>query len=374
MDTIDINSNDNYPNKIKELELEGKAKGFLTPEEILKVCPEPEDAIAVIEQLISGDINISNEEKTSKGDNDSITTNSRGKVNQESPTTPEAGIDKKELGIEDTVKMYLGEIGEVNLLDSQQEITLAKDIQKGSKQAKDALIEANLRLVVSIAKKYIGRGMLFLDLIQEGNLGLIRAAEKFDHKKGFKFSTYATWWIRQAISRSIADHGRTIRVPVHMIETINKLRKVSRSLMQKLKRDPTEKELSKHSGFPIDKVRSIIKLAQIPLSLENPVGDEDSSRLGDFIEDQTTITPDDAVQRTMLREDIEDIMSILSEREKMVIRLRFGLDDGRPRTLEEIGFVYGVTRERIRQIESKALQKLRHPSRKKKLQSYKEDL
>ena len=346
---------------IKTLQKDNKEKGFVTPEQVLEVCPEPENAISTIENLLSQDIDIVVEApKTPKA-------KGTAKTNIAEP-------DKKDIiGVEDTVKMYLGEIGEVNLLNSQEEIDLAKSIQNNEKWAKDRLIEANLRLVVSIAKKYIGRGMLFLDLIQEGNLGLIRAAEKFDHTKGFKFSTYATWWIRQAISRSIADQGRTIRVPVHMIETINKLRKVSRALLQKLKRDPTEEELSKVSGFPPDKVRSIIKLAQIPISLENPIGDEDSSRLGDFIEDQSTVSPDDAVQMSLLREDLEEVMSILSEREKMVLKLRFGLNDGRPRTLEEIGLVYGVTRERIRQIESKALQKLRHPSRKKILRNYHEE-
>ncbi|MFC1478143.1 RNA polymerase sigma factor RpoD [Candidatus Margulisiibacteriota bacterium] len=348
-------------NKIKVLQTEGKQKGFLTPEEILKVCPEPENAITLIESILSEDIELVDEEKEPAAAG-------AGAAAQAAPEA--ATADKKDLGVDDTVKMYLGEIGEVDLLTTQDEISLAKAIKNNEKWAKDQLIEANLRLVVSIAKKYIGRGMLFLDLIQEGNLGLIRAAEKFDHTKGFKFSTYATWWIRQAISRSIADQGRTIRVPVHMIETINKLRKVSRSLLQKLKRDPTEEELARISGFPVDKVRGIIKLAQIPVSLENPVGDEDSSRLGDFIEDQSTVSPDDSVQRSLLREDLEDVMSILSEREKMVLKLRFGLSDGRPRTLEEIGLVYGVTRERIRQIEAKALQKLRHPSRKKKLRSY----
>jgi len=361
-----MTKNATHQKNIQNLEADGKEKGFLTPEEILTVYPEPENAISAIETLLSDNIQLVSKEPASPGKPDAEA------VDAETGISPE--LEKKELlGIEDTVKMYLGEIGEVNLLTSADEVDLAKAIQRGEKWAKDRLIEANLRLVVSIAKKYIGRGMLFLDLIQEGNLGLIRAAEKFDHTKGFKFSTYATWWIRQAISRSIADQGRTIRVPVHMIETINKLRKASRSLLQKLKRDPTEEELSQVSEFPVDKVRAIIKLAQIPVSLENPVGDEDSSRLGDFIEDQSTISPDEAVQQSLLREDLEEAMDILSEREKMVLKLRFGLTDGRPRTLEEIGLVYGVTRERIRQIESKALQKMRHPSRKKRLLSYRRE-
>ena len=280
------------------------------------------------------------------------------------------GDSSKDLGAEDAVKIYLREIGGVDLLTKKDEQSLSKKIDLGDRRAKNHLINYNLRLVVSIAKKYTGRGLLFLDLIQEGNLGLIRAAEKFDHKKGYKFSTYATWWIRQAITRAIADQARTIRIPVHMVETINKLRKIARQLPQEIGRKPTEVEISKKSRMPVDKVRDIIKIAQMPLSLEMPVGDEDSSNLSDFVEDNSVDAPELRVVKDLLKEDLEKVMSDLSERENMVLKLRFGLDDGRPRTLEEVGRVYGVTRERIRQIEAKALKKLRHPNRSRKLKEY----
>lgn len=280
------------------------------------------------------------------------------------------GDSSKDLGAEDAVKIYLREIGGVDLLTKKDEQSLSKKIDLGDRKAKDHLINSNLRLVVSIAKKYTGRGLLFLDLIQEGNLGLIRAAEKFDHRKGYKFSTYATWWIRQAITRAIADQARTIRIPVHMVETINKLRKIARQLPQEIGRKPTEVEISKKSRIPVDKVRDIIKIAQMPLSLEMPVGNEDSSNLSDFVEDNSVDAPELRVVKELLKEDLEKVMSDLTERENMVLRLRFGLDDGRPRTLEEVGHVYNVTRERIRQIEAKALKKLRHPNRSKKLKEY----
>ena len=276
----------------------------------------------------------------------------------------------KDLGAEDAVKIYLREIGGVDLLTKKDEQSLSKKIDLGDMRAKAHLINSNLRLVVSIAKKYTGRGLLFLDLIQEGNLGLIRASEKFDHRRGYKFSTYATWWIRQAITRAIADQARTIRIPVHMVETINKLRKISRQLPQEVGRKPTEVEISKKSNIPVDKVRDIIKIAQIPLSLEMPVGDESNSNLSDFVEDNSVDIPELRVVKDLLKEDLEKVMSDLSERENMVLRLRFGLDDGRPRTLEEVGRVYSVTRERIRQIEAKALKKLRHPNRSKRLKEY----
>jgi RNA polymerase primary sigma factor len=266
--------------------------------------------------------------------------------------------------------MYLREIGKISLLVQEDETRIARRVTRGDLEAKHKLINSNLRLVVSIAKKYTGRGMLFLDLIQEGNLGLIRAVEKFDPEKGYKFSTYATWWIRQAITRAIADQARTIRIPVHMVETINKLRKMSRMLLQDLGRKPTEDELSLKSGMSVPKVREIVKIAQIPLSLEMPVGDDDTSRLGDFVEDSGVAPPDDMVVSGLLRDDLEHVMKTLTDRERMVLRLRFGLDDGRPRTLEEVGRVYNVTRERIRQIEAKALRKLRHPTRSKKLREY----
>ncbi len=275
--------------------------------------------------------------------------------------------------INDPVRMYLKEIGRVNLLSAAEEIELASRIEEGDEEAKRRLTEANLRLVVSIAKRYVGRGMLFLDLIQEGNMGLLKAVEKFDYRKGFKFSTYATWWIRQAITRAIADQARTIRIPVHMVETINKLIRVQRSLLQDLGREPTPEEIGKEMELSPDKVRDILKIAQEPVSLETPIGEEDDSHLGDFIEDQEAISPSDHAAYELLKEQLEDVLDTLTDREENVLRLRFGLDDGRTRTLEEVGKVFGVTRERIRQIEAKALRKLRHPSRSKRLKDFLDD-
>ena len=272
--------------------------------------------------------------------------------------------------INDPVRMYLKEIGRVPLLSAEEEIKLAQRIEQGDEEAKRRLAEANLRLVVSIAKRYVGRGMLFLDLIQEGNMGLIKAVEKFDYQKGYKFSTYATWWIRQAITRAIADQARTIRIPVHMVETINKLIRISRQLLQELGREPTAEEIAAEMDMSPDKVREILKIAQEPVSLETPIGEEDDSHLGDFIEDQDALAPADAAAYELLKEQLEDVLDTLTEREENVLRLRFGLDDGRTRTLEEVGKVFGVTRERIRQIEAKALRKLRHPSRSKRLKDF----
>ncbi len=271
-------------------------------------------------------------------------------------------IDKS-VYIDDSVKMYLREIGTVKLLSASEEIELAKRMENGDEEAKQQMINANLRLVVSIAKKYIGQGLLFLDLIQEGNAGLIRAAEKFDYRKGFKFSTYATWWIKQGVTRAIADQSRTIRVPVHMVETIYKFKKTSRMLMQKLGRQPTEEEVSQETGIPLENIVSIRKYAQLPISLETPIGQEEGSELGNFVEDKNSITPDKRTETNMLRESILASMDNLNEREQMILKLRFGIDDGRQRTLEEVGKVYGVTRERIRQIEEKALQKMRKSKR-----------
>ena len=279
----------------------------------------------------------------------------------------------KGIAVDDPVRLYLREIGRIKLLSAKEEIELARKILQGGTPgaiAKRKLVQANLRLVVSIAKKYVGRGMLFLDLIQEGNLGLIRAAEKFDHERGFKFSTYATWWIRQAITRAIADQARTIRIPVHMVETINKLKKVTRRLAQELSRKPTEDELAVEMNVSIPKLREIIKIAQEPLSLETPIGKEEDSRLGDFIEDKEADAPIKTVASELLREDLQEVLCTLSPRERDVLRLRFGMDDGRQRTLEEVGQLFGVTRERIRQIEAKALRKLRHPNRSKRLREY----
>lgn len=274
------------------------------------------------------------------------------------------------VSIEDPVRMYLKEIGKVPLLSAEEEIELAKKMEMGDEEAKKRLAEANLRLVVSIAKRYVGRGMLFLDLIQEGNLGLIKAVEKFDYRKGYKFSTYATWWIRQAITRAIADQARTIRIPVHMVETINKLIRVSRQLLQELGREPTPEEIAAEINMPEDRVREILKISQEPVSLETPIGEEEDSHLGDFIQDDNVPVPADAAAFTLLREQLGEVLDTLTEREQKVLKLRFGLDDGRARTLEEVGKEFNVTRERIRQIEAKALRKLRHPSRSRKLKDY----
>ena len=288
----------------------------------------------------------------------------------------EVELDKIDLSvpegvsIEDPVRMYLKEIGKVSLLSADEEIELAKRMEKGDEAAKKRLAEANLRLVVSIAKRYVGRGMLFLDLIQEGNLGLIKAVEKFDYRKGYKFSTYATWWIRQAITRAIADQARTIRIPVHMVESINKLIRVSRQLLQELGREPTPEEIAEEMDMPVDRVREILKISQEPVSLETPIGEEEDSHLGDFIQDDNVPVPADAAAFTLLKEQLVEVLSTLTDREQKVLRLRFGLDDGRARTLEEVGKEFNVTRERIRQIEAKALRKLRHPSRSRKLKDY----
>jgi RNA polymerase primary sigma factor len=343
---------------LKSLKNMGEKKGYLTPEEIMAIYPEPEKNIDEIEELLVHGVEISEE-----------------KVKKAAPPPEEVTADVAEteirgVGIDDTVRMYLREIGKHKLLSPTDEIDCARKVRAGSLKDKHRLTNSNLRLVVSIAKKYTGRGMMFLDLIQEGNLGLIRAVEKFDHRKGYKFSTYATWWVRQAITRSIADQARTIRIPVHMVETINRLRKVSRTLLQQLGRRPTEEEIARRSRMSVDKVREIIKISQVPLSLEMPVGDEDSSRLGDFVKDTAVQAPDEVVLHGLLREDLEEVMSSLSDRERTVLKLRFGLDDGQPRTLEEVGKVFNVTRERIRQIEAKALRKLRHPTRSKKLKEY----
>ncbi|GKU23645.1 RNA polymerase sigma factor SigA [Clostridium folliculivorans] len=342
---------------VKKLIEKGKKSGTLTYKEIMDELDEidlsPDQIEKIYEVLESMGIEVIGEIGESEN------------VEEELDLSIPEGI-----AIDDPVRMYLKEIGKVPLLSSDEEIRLAERIEEGDQYAKKKLAEANLRLVVSIAKRYVGRGMLFLDLIQEGNLGLIKAVEKFDYRKGFKFSTYATWWIRQAITRAIADQARTIRIPVHMVETINKLIRVQRQLLQELGRDPLPEELSKHMDMPVDKVREILKIAQEPVSLETPIGEEEDSHLGDFIPDDEAPAPAEAAAFTMLKEQLINVLDTLTPREEKVLRLRFGLDDGRARTLEEVGKEFNVTRERIRQIEAKALRKLRHPSRSKKLKDY----
>src|SRR5213592_495465 len=348
--------------------VKGKEQGFLSPDDVLAGFPEleldPEQLFRIFNVFRDMGIEVSDGEK----DFEEVV-----EIDDDLISTIEA-MDS--VSLDDPVRMYLKEIGRVSLLKAEQEVTLAKAIEAGDDNAKHKLTEANLRLVVSIAKKYIGRGMSFLDLIQEGNMGLIRAVEKFDYQKGFKFSTYATWWIRQAITRAIADQARTIRIPVHMVETINRLIRVSRQLLQELGREPTVEEIaeamSKGQEVQVtpEKVREIIKVSQEPVSLETPIGEEEDSHLGDFIEDHGALAPSEAASHQLLKEQVEDVLDSLTGRERRVLQLRFGLDDGRQRTLEEVGREFGVTRERIRQIEAKALRKLRHPSRSKKLKDY----
>ncbi|WP_138493255.1 RNA polymerase sigma factor RpoD [Paenibacillus pinistramenti] len=349
----------------------GKKRSSLTYKEIMeKLSPfeqDPEQMDEFFEQLNDNGIDVTNvsDEELARRQGDEGDQNDQDDFNFDDDLSLPPGIK-----INDPVRMYLKEIGRVPLLSANEEIELAQRIENGDEEAKRRLAEANLRLVVSIAKRYVGRGMLFLDLIQEGNMGLIKAVEKFDYSKGFKFSTYATWWIRQAITRAIADQARTIRIPVHMVETINKLIRVSRQLLQELGREPAPEEIAAEMELSVEKVREIMKIAQEPVSLETPIGEEDDSHLGDFIEDQEALAPADAAAYELLKEQLEDVLDTLTEREENVLRLRFGLDDGRTRTLEEVGKVFGVTRERIRQIEAKALRKLRHPSRSKRLKDF----
>ena len=359
-----INEIKGYEERKQELVKKGKEKGFLTYEELassLKGLDLDADSLDDLYNVFNEN-NIAivsedaNEDGTNEDDGDKLLLDDE--------------ILTKDLTINDPVRMYLKEIGQIKLLTMQEELDLADRILEGDEQAKTILAEANLRLVVSIAKRYVGRGMLFLDLIQEGNIGLMKAVDKFDVTKGYKFSTYATWWIRQAITRAIADQARTIRVPVHMVETINKLIRTSRHLLQQMGREPTPEEIAAEMELPVERVMEIQKIAQDPVSLETPIGEEDDSHLGDFIQDEDSPAPQDSAAYTLLKEQLAEVMGTLTPREEKVLRLRFGLEDGKARTLEEVGKEFMVTRERIRQIEAKALRKLRHPSRSKKLKDY----
>ena len=360
------NSPDNRQAKLNELYELGKNKGKLTYKEIMNALMEmdmdPDQLDKVLETLEALGVEVVNE-LDPQPEAEPAAPEPAEKV-EDDLSVPEG------ISIDDPVRMYLKEIGKVPLLTAEEEIEIAKRLETGDEEAKKKLSEANLRLVVSIAKRYVGRGMLFLDLIQEGNLGLIKAVEKFDYRKGFKFSTYATWWIRQAITRAIADQARTIRIPVHMVETINKVKKVSSQLLHTNGHEPTADEIAAELDMPVDKVREIMRVAQEPVSLETPIGEEEDSHLGDFIQDDDAPAPQDAASHTLLKEQLSEVLDTLTPREEKVLRLRFGLEDGRSRTLEEVGKEFNVTRERIRQIEAKALRKLRHPSRSKKLKDF----
>ncbi|MDO4966222.1 MAG: RNA polymerase sigma factor RpoD [Lachnospiraceae bacterium] len=368
---MDENTQAQFSERLNSLVEIGKKKGLLENQEIIdhfKGLAIPEDAFDKVYEFLEQNgvdtLKISEEEDDVSDEEIMLDVEDEVDVENIDLSVPDG------VSIEDPVRMYLKEIGKVPLLSAEEEIELAQRMEKGDEEAKKRLAEANLRLVVSIAKRYVGRGMLFLDLIQEGNLGLIKAVEKFDYTKGYKFSTYATWWIRQAITRAIADQARTIRIPVHMVETINKLIRVSRQLLQELGREPSPEEIAEQMNLPVERVREILRISQEPVSLETPIGEEEDSHLGDFIQDDNVPVPAEAAAFTLLKEQLVEVLGTLTEREQKVLRLRFGLDDGRARTLEEVGKEFNVTRERIRQIEAKALRKLRHPSRSRKLKDY----
>ena len=360
--------------KLRDLFTKGKKKGKLDAGELSDVLDEldleSEQMDSIYDSLEQLGIEVGSEDFLADlpDEDGEPAMDEIAEIEEEELVDPNTLVDS--FNIDDPVRMYLKEIGKVPLLSAEEEIELAQRMEEGDEEAKKRLAEANLRLVGSIAKRYVGRGMLFLDLIQEGNLGLIKAVEKFDYKKGYKFSTYATWWIRQAITRAIADQARTIRIPVHMVETINKLIRVSRQLLQELGREPSPEEIAKEMSMPVERVREILKISQEPVSLETPIGEEEDSHLGDFIKDDNVPVPADAAAFTLLKEQLEEVLGTLTEREQKVLTLRFGLEDGRARTLEEVGKEFNVTRERIRQIEAKALRKLRHPSRSRKLKDY----
>ena len=355
-----VNEIKTFDERKKELVELGKKEGYLTYEQLANSLKgleiEAEDLDELYNLLSENNIKVVEDASEEDGEGDQLILDDN--------------LLTKDLTINDPVRMYLKEIGQIKLLSMEEELELADRILEGDEEAKSELAEANLRLVVSIAKRYVGRGMLFLDLIQEGNIGLMKAVDKFDVSKGYKFSTYATWWIRQAITRAIADQARTIRVPVHMVETINKLARIQRQMTLELNREPTEDELAKKMNMPVDKIREIYKISQDPVSLETPIGEEDDSHLGDFIKDERNVSPEEYATNELLKDEISEVLQTLTEREEKVIRLRFGLEDGKSRTLEEVGQMFGVTRERIRQIEAKALRKLRHPSRSRKLKDY----
>ena len=361
-----VNNIKTFEERVNDLVKEGKDQGYLTYEQIAKKTIDLDLDSNALDELYN--VLTENHIEVKAEDEDEGSS-----IDIKDDITDNIPDESKDMSVNDNVRMYLKEIGKISLLSLEEEQELSKRVAEGDEKAKNILAESNLRLVVSIAKRYVGRGLLFLDLIQEGNIGLMKAVEKFDYGKGYKFSTYATWWIRQAITRALADQARTIRVPVHMVETINKLSRVQRQLTQELNREPTDEEIAKKLDIPVEKVREVYKISQDPVSLETPIGEEEDSHLGDFLPDERTMGPEEFTTQEMLKEELDGVLLTLTDREEKVLRLRFGLDDGQCRTLEEVGQIFGVTRERIRQIEAKALRKLRHPSRSRKLKDFMTD-